>query len=273
MYKKNAIMVAAIIAIVAIFVVVLVTTVFVDDSEERYGQVPTPQSEADIAEQSAVAPASVKDETTQPLAQNEAGGVNETVTEHMEDTQEAVPETVIQEEVEAEAKPTEELQSEAGDMMAEAESAAAEMAQEAETAAADLANEAEQAVEEAKQAAAGGEMHIVTAQGLKYSPLVVKIQPGDTVAWENMPTHDTQSIEGLIPEGAEAWHSELGKNYERTFTQEGIYVYKCTPHIGAGMGGVIIVGNPVNLEAIKAADAKGAEGRLARKAIAAAEEM
>ncbi|EEF80781.1 pseudoazurin precursor [Methylophaga thiooxydans] len=36
------------------------------------------------------------------------------------------------------------------------------------------------------------------------------------------------------------------------------------------MGGVIIVGDPVNLEQIKNADAKGAADRLARKAIKAA---
>lgn len=251
MYKKNAIMVAAILAIVAIFVVVLVTTVFVDDSEERYGKVPTPQSEADIAEQSAVAPTSVKDETTQPLEQNEVGGLNETTTEHMEDAKESVPEVVVDEVAEV------------GKEFESLEDAPATPAQ------------AEEVLPEKDDSAAaeGGEIHIVKAVGLKYDPLVVTIQPGGTVAWENMPTHDTQSLEGLIPEGAEAWHSALGENYQRTFTVEGIYVYKCTPHIGAGMGGAIIVGEPKNLEAIKAKDVGGAEGRLVRKAIAAAEEM
>jgi len=117
---------------------------------------------------------------------------------------------------------------------------------------------------------AGSQVHIVTAEGLKYNPLVVKIAVGDTVAWENMSTHDTQSLEGLIPEGAEMWHSGMGENYQRTFTVEGIYVYKCTPHFGAGMGGVIIVGNPVNIEAIKAADVAGAAKRLVKKALQAA---
>ncbi len=36
------------------------------------------------------------------------------------------------------------------------------------------------------------------------------------------------------------------------------------------MGGVIIIGAPVNLKQIKNADAKGAADRLARKAIKAA---
>lgn len=118
---------------------------------------------------------------------------------------------------------------------------------------------------------AEAETHTVKAQGLKFMPLVVTIDNGDTVSWRNMPTHNTKSLEGLIPEGAEHWESEIGKNYDRTFTQDGIYLYKCVPHWGAGMGGVIIVGEPVNLEQIKNADAKGAAGRLARKAIKAAE--
>ena len=128
-------------------------------------------------------------------------------------------------------------------------------------------------VEIIDEAPAAGQVHVVTAQGLKYAPLVIVISPGDTVAWENMSSHDTQAFADLIPEGAEVWHSAMGENYQRTFTQEGIYVYKCTPHIGAGMGGVIIVGKPVNLDAIKAASVKGAAKRLVKKAIQAVEAL
>ncbi|PCH63098.1 MAG: copper-binding protein [Gammaproteobacteria bacterium] len=128
------------------------------------------------------------------------------------------------------------------------------------------------AVEE-PPAMGGGKVHIVTAQGLKYSPLVSVIAVGDTVAWEKMGSHDTQAIEGLVPEGAEMWHSSMGENFQRTFSQEGIYIYKCTPHWGAAMGGVIIVGKPVNLEAIKAATVKGAAKRLVKKALKAAAAM
>jgi len=88
-----------------------------------------------------------------------------------------------------------------------------------------------------------------------------------------MSSHDTQAMEGLVPEGAEMWHSAMGENFQQTFTQEGIYIYKCTPHFGAGMGGVVIVGKPVNLEAIKAATVKGAAKRLVKKAIQAAEAL
>ena len=120
---------------------------------------------------------------------------------------------------------------------------------------------------------ADSETHTVKAQGLKFMPLVVTIDNGDTVSWRNMPTHNTKSLEGFIPEGAEHWESKIGKNYDHTFTQDGIYLYKCVPHWGAGMGGAVIVGDPVNLEKIKNADAKGAAGRLVRKAIKKAESM
>ena len=251
--KKKSILIAIVIALLAIFVVAAVSTVFVNDSKERYANVPSSNKEDKVGD--AVAPASVESEMTQPIEQNEVGGVNETVTEHMEDTKEAVPETVIDEAAIAEPD-TSEANDDAEDVKAAVEE-----------------TQAEAAPEEQEQASAEAKTHIVTAVGLKYDPLVIQIQPGDKVAWENMPTHDTQSLEGLIPEGAEAWHSQMGENYQRTFTVEGIYVYKCTPHFGAGMGGAIIVGNPVNLEQIKAADATGAAGRLVRKAIAAAEKM
>ena len=119
----------------------------------------------------------------------------------------------------------------------------------------------------------GTKNHVVTAEGLIFNPLVVKINPGDSVSWNNMSTHNSESIDGLIPEGAEKWNSPMSENYQRTFTEEGIYVYKCTPHIGTGMGGVIIVGEPVNLEQIKNADVTGGAGRLVRKAISEAESM
>jgi len=114
------------------------------------------------------------------------------------------------------------------------------------------------------------QIHEVKAQVTAFSPLVVFINPGDQVSWTNMNGHDSQSLEGMIPEGAEAWHSSMGDNYSHTFTVEGVYFYKCTPHWGAGMGGVIVVGKP-DLDAIKAIEAKGATKRLVKKAIKAIE--
>lgn len=117
------------------------------------------------------------------------------------------------------------------------------------------------------------ETHTVDARGLAFMPMVIKIAPGDTVAWDNMMTHNVEMIEGMIPEGTEAFKSEMSQDFSHTFEKEGIYVYICTPHIGAGMGGAVIVGNPVNLDAVKAADATGGLNRVAKEAIAEAESM
>lgn len=123
---------------------------------------------------------------------------------------------------------------------------------------------------------AHAETHQVSVQGMAYKPLVVVAEPGDEVSWSSgMNTHNTQSIEDMIPEGAESWKSEMSQSYTYTFEEEGIYVYKCAPHIGSGMGGAIIVGEPKNLDEIKESmgDLKGAEKRLAKKAVEKAESM
>lgn len=115
--------------------------------------------------------------------------------------------------------------------------------------------------------------HTVTARGLAFQPMIIKIAPGDTVYWDNMPTHNVHMMDGLIPEGTEAFVSPMGEDINETFDKEGIYIYQCDPHIGAGMGGAVIVGQPTNLDAIKAQDVTGGLGRVVDKAIEAAEEM
>ncbi len=117
------------------------------------------------------------------------------------------------------------------------------------------------------------ETHTVTARGLAFKPMVIKIAPGDTVAWDNMMTHNVEMIEGLIPEGTEAFKTPMSEDFSHTFEKEGIYVYICTPHIGAGMGGAVIVGEPTNLDAVKAEDVSGGLKRVTEEAIAEAEKM
>lgn len=117
------------------------------------------------------------------------------------------------------------------------------------------------------------ETHVVHANMMDFDPVVVKINPGDSVQWTNMSTHNVEMMEGLIPEGQEAFTSPMSENFSHTFEQEGIYIYQCTPHIGAGMGGAVIVGEPTNLQVIKDAGVRGGLGRVVRQVIAAAEEM
>lgn len=96
------------------------------------------------------------------------------------------------------------------------------------------------------------ENHLINAQTRIFAPDILYIQPGDSVQWQNMTSHDTVSIEGLIPEGAQPWRGAIGENLGVTLTVEGVYAYVCEPHIGFGMMGVIVVGKPVNIDAATA---------------------
>ena len=78
-------------------------------------------------------------------------------------------------------------------------------------------------------------------------PGYLKIAKGDTVNFvPSDPSHNAQSIS--IPVGAEKFTTPMGKPTKVNFNQEGVYVYKCLPHVPLGMVGVIQVGNAVNLE-------------------------
>ena len=102
------------------------------------------------------------------------------------------------------------------------------------------------------------EEHVIAAAATSFNPMHLFVKPGDTVKWVNMTIHDTQSMEGLIPEGAEPWKSNIGQELAITVEKEGVYIYKCNPHMPVGMIGAIIVGEASNMEQINA-NAKGRE--------------
>ena len=87
-----------------------------------------------------------------------------------------------------------------------------------------------------------------------FEPAVLSINPGDSVTFKaTNPGHNSESMEGMMPEGAEGWQGGMGQDVTVTFDQDGVYVYQCTPHLMMAMVGVIKVGSGSNLEAIKAA--------------------
>jgi pseudoazurin len=109
---------------------------------------------------------------------------------------------------------------------------------------------------------------VVNARVTQWDPMVVFIKPGDSVSWTNMAGHNSESIPELSPEGGDSWQSKMGENVTQTFTKEGIYIYKCAPHISEGMVGAIVVGEgkPANLDAVYASpENKGMIGRTLRK--------
>jgi pseudoazurin len=83
----------------------------------------------------------------------------------------------------------------------------------------------------------------------QFSPDFLKIQPGDSVTFQADDSgHDVMSLFNGIPAGAQPFQGQVGKSFTVTFTVPGAYVYKCQPHLSFGMVGMIVVGQPTNLD-------------------------
>lgn len=87
-----------------------------------------------------------------------------------------------------------------------------------------------------------------------FEPSFLEIAPGDTVIFKATDKgHNAETINGMIPEGAEPFKGAMGKDVTVTFDVEGAYGIKCLPHYAMGMVALIVVGeNPANLEEAKA---------------------
>lgn len=85
--------------------------------------------------------------------------------------------------------------------------------------------------------------HVIKAGPRAFENAILYVAEGDKVAFSNMNSHNSQSVEGLIPEGATPWAGAMGDNISLTMEKSGIYSYVCLPHIGFGMVGVIVVGD------------------------------
>jgi pseudoazurin len=102
------------------------------------------------------------------------------------------------------------------------------------------------------------EEHVVNAEARIFKPDIIYIQPGDTVRWTNMTSHN--AVTYVAPDGSSGF-GEKGKlpggSFSASPDKEGIYGYACEPHAGMGMVGVIVVGNAtkdVQDAALKKAD-------------------
>ncbi len=85
-----------------------------------------------------------------------------------------------------------------------------------------------------------------------FEPAVLTIKKGDTVKFVATDvSHNSSSVDGMIPAGATPWVGALSQDIEVTLTKEGVYVYQCTPHNMMAMVGVIKVESSANLEQVK----------------------
>jgi pseudoazurin len=102
-----------------------------------------------------------------------------------------------------------------------------------------------------------------------FEPLVVRAAPGDTITF--VPTdksHNSASMKKGLPDGAEDWKGKMNAEITVTVSAEGVYMYQCTPHLGMGMIGAIVVGEPANLDAVKALKYPGKAKATAAKIFA-----
>ncbi|MBN9364230.1 MULTISPECIES: pseudoazurin [unclassified Devosia] len=105
--------------------------------------------------------------------------------------------------------------------------------------------------------AANFEVHMLNKGvdgAMVFEPALTKVAVGDTVTF--VPTdkgHNAETINGMMPDGAEPFKGAMGKEVVVTFTTPGAYGIKCAPHFGMGMVALVVVGGaPTNLEALKA---------------------
>jgi pseudoazurin len=107
-------------------------------------------------------------------------------------------------------------------------------------------------------AAADFEVHMMNKGkdgAMVFEPGLTKIAKGDTVTF--IPTdkgHNAETVKDLIPAGATPFKGKMSETIKITFDVEGAYVVKCAPHVGMGMIGLVVVGDPKsNIDAVKAA--------------------
>jgi pseudoazurin len=83
-----------------------------------------------------------------------------------------------------------------------------------------------------------------SAGAMVFEPALVKIAPGDTVTFVATDKgHNAESIGGMVPAGVATFKGKMNQSLTVKFTKAGTYGYKCLPHYGMGMVGVVVVGN------------------------------
>lgn len=76
-----------------------------------------------------------------------------------------------------------------------------------------------------------------------FEPAYLAVKPGDTVKFlATNKGHNAESIAGMLPKGAQPFKGKINEEIEVKFTAPGTYGYKCLPHLGMGMVGVVQVG-------------------------------
>ena len=90
-----------------------------------------------------------------------------------------------------------------------------------------------------------------------FEPAFISIKPGDTVKFiATNKGHNAESINEMTPAGGNRFKGKINEEIVFKPTAPGLYGYKCLPHVGMGMVGLIQVGPAGNKPQAAAAAAK-----------------
>jgi pseudoazurin len=91
-----------------------------------------------------------------------------------------------------------------------------------------------------------------------FQPAFVRAAPGDTIHFVATDKgHSVEAIKGMLPDGATEFKGKINEEVTVTLDKEGVYGIKCAPHYGMGMVALVLVGQPVNLDAAEAVKQTG----------------
>ena len=116
-----------------------------------------------------------------------------------------------------------------------------------------------------------------TKRKMVFTPDILEVNAGDVVKFVSaQKSHNSASIKGMLPEGAEKWKGRINKDIEIKLSVPGFYGYQCTPHASSGMVGLIVVqgeGKLNNLEDARSVKHRGKAKKIFKRLWEEADKM
>jgi len=86
-----------------------------------------------------------------------------------------------------------------------------------------------------------------------FEPSYIEAAPGDTVKFVAVDQfHNAETLPEIWPDGAETFKGELSQDVTLKIEKPGVYGVKCLPHYSLGMVALVVAGDPVNADQLKA---------------------
>ena len=97
-----------------------------------------------------------------------------------------------------------------------------------------------------------------------YSEEIARVEVGDTITW--VPSAKGHNVEMISSPNNMKFKSKNNKEAKITFEDPGLYHYRCTPHKGMGMIGLVVVGGDIsNADTVAKAKVRGKSKKKLKK--------